>query len=422
MGVLLSIGCATYAVFHELTDEVDELFDAQLIQASYAVPPVLLPEPVVPVTTDDDPSRQLVIAVWEGAAEEPVYHSRARIPLSLPSADGFRTQSISGNNWRSYTRKTTAQTIQVAQPLSVRSDATLQIAQRLAAPLVVLIPLLIVAVWYLVGRGLRPLVRLATELQIRSPTALQGIPISTLPGELLPVAMALNELMHRLEEALGAQQNFIADAAHEMLTPLTALQVQVQLLERAKTDDRRARAMSDVRTSLDRCVNLARQLLTLARSAVEMPRATNQPVDLAVIVRRVVEEALPQAHHRQIDLGVPDAPSTLVSGEPIALQFLLRNLVDNAIKYSPLGGRVDVSIKPSERPAVTVSDAGPGVPAEQHARIFDRFYRGQNAEIDGTGLGLAIVKRIAEQHAAAIQLVSPGALGGLDVIVVFPTR
>jgi two-component system OmpR family sensor kinase len=151
-----------------------------------------------------------------------------------------------------------------------------------------------------------------------------------------------------------------------------------------------------------------------------MSQAALREVDLVAIARHAVGEAIPKAHARQIDLGVLAPESVAVIGDEFALQVLLRNLVDNAIKYSAVGGRVDVTINLADEPRLVVSDTGPGVPPEEHARLFDRFYRGSNPDIDGTGLGLAIVKEIAERHQAEIELTSPGLLGGLDVSVRFP--
>jgi signal transduction histidine kinase len=243
-----------------------------------------------------------------------------------------------------------------------------------------------------------------------------------LPNELLPVVGALNDLLNRLRQALASQKNFIADAAHEILTPLTALQVQLQVLERAKTEQRRLQATCDVRASLERCVNLARQLLELARSSSDLSQAAFTAVDLAAAARRAVEEALPKARAKNIDLGLLASHTVLVIGDTLSLQVLLRNLIDNAIKYSSGGGRVDVLIDSNPDPRLIVSDAGPGIPPEERGRLFDRFYRGSNRDIEGTGLGLAIVKEIADRHGAEITFKSPGLLGGLDVVARFPKQ
>jgi two-component system, OmpR family, sensor kinase len=171
---------------------------------------------------------------------------------------------------------------------------------------------------------------------------------------------------------------------------------------------------------VERCINLARQLLALARSTSELPQGSLCAVDLAALACHAVEEALPQAQARHIDLGIPGSQRVTVTGDELALQVLVRNLLDNAIKYSQPFGRVDVIVGDDDSPQLIVSDAGPGVSPAEQARLFDRFYRGANPDVEGTGLGLAIVKEIAERHGARIELKSPGTLGGLDVVVRFP--
>jgi two-component system OmpR family sensor kinase len=230
----------------------------------------------------------------------------------------------------------------------------------------------------------------------------------------------MNQLLSRLHAALSAQEVFVANAAHELLTPLTALQVQVQMLERAKSEERRAQGTRDVRRSLERCISLARQLLTLARNSSETSQLPFRPLSLGDAVRAAVSEVLPKAHARGIDLGIARETGSVIVGDGKAIQTLLENLLDNAIKYSPAKGRVDVSIlERGDRPVVTVSDSGPGIPAADHSRVFDRFYRVSGVEVEGSGLGLAIAREIASRHGATIEFRTPGELGGLDVDVVF---
>lgn len=424
LSILLGASLTAWKIYVDFRSKAIELFDRQLIQVSYAVPYYLLPasDDALPKNSvdDDDPNRQLAILVWMGDATKPTYYSPKHVPLTRPQTDGLSTEVIAGQLWRTYGRVMPDRTIAVAQPIRTRSDVLTELTWKLATHIALLAPALALIVWFLVSRGLKPLTRFAMELETRSPTELQNISANNLPEELLPVANALNDLMDRLQHVLIAQKNFIGDAAHEILTPLAALQVQVQVLDRAKTEQRQAQAMHDVQTSLERCVNLARQLLELARNSTELAQSSVRVVDLIGAARYAVEEALPKAHHRQIDLGMLVSGPVTISGDELAIHVLLRNLIDNAIKYSPVGSRVDVAIHNADAVHLVVSDSGPGVPTEEHARLFDRFYRGSNPDIDGTGLGLAIVKEIAQRHNAEIELKSPGLLGGLDVIVRFP--
>jgi two-component system, OmpR family, sensor kinase len=420
--VLVLLAIAVLAVLREVRDELNELFDAQLAQASLTLPATPVSElPPATGDDDDDPRSDLVVATWAPGAAEPVFLLPTHAPLSRQAPPGFSTQEIAGVKWRVFIRHDGERTVAAAQPLRVRDGAEMDIAEQLIVPLTLLVPAIILTVLFLVQRGLRPLTRFAHELDSRRPDALASLPLTALPAELLPMATAMNDLLARLSRALAAQEVFIADAAHELLTPLTALQVQVQMLERARSEERRTQATADVRSSLERCIALARQLLTLARYSGETPPARDfEQVPLLGVVRAAVAEVLPKAHARGIDLGVTSSTDCVIQGDDKALLTLLANLLDNAIKYSPQGSRVDVAIDLRERaPVVTVSDGGPGIAAADQARVFDRFYRSRNVETQGSGLGLAIALEIAIRHGAQIALRTPGRLGGLDAEVVF---
>jgi two-component system OmpR family sensor kinase len=420
--VLALLAIAVLAVLREVRDELNELFDAQLAQASLTVPATPVSElPPATGDDDDDPRSDLVVATWAPGATEPTFLLPTRAPLPRDLPTGFSTQDIAGEKWRVFIRSDRERTVAAAQPLRVRDGAERDIAEQLIVPLALLVPAIILTVLFLVKRGLRPLTRFAHELDSRRPDALASLPLTALPAELLPMATAMNDLLARLSRALAAQEVFIADAAHELLTPLTALQVQVQMLERARSEERRTQATEDVRSSLERCIALARQLLTLARYSGETPPARDfERVPLLAVVRAAVAEVLPKAHARGIDLGVTSNTDCVIQGDDKALLTLLANLLDNAIKYSPQGSRVDVAIDVREKaPVVTVSDGGPGIAPADQARVFDRFYRSRNVETQGSGLGLAIALEIAVRHGARIALRTPGRLGGLDAEVVF---
>jgi two-component system OmpR family sensor kinase len=240
------------------------------------------------------------------------------------------------------------------------------------------------------------------------------------PAEVKPLVAALNDLLARLGRALELQKSFIADAAHELRTPLTAVSLQIQIAERARTDDERAAAFAQLRAGADRAGRLVQQLLTLARSepgAAERPLTT---VDLTAIAREVVVEHAPIAEANGIELGLSaDAPVT-VAGDRDALRTLLANLVDNAVHYTPRGGTVDVGVTVKDGQACwIVTDTGPGIPVEEREHVFDRFYRRDIAGAGGSGLGLAIVQRVAQRHYATVDLADGLDGRGLAVTVRF---
>jgi two-component system, OmpR family, sensor kinase len=244
-----------------------------------------------------------------------------------------------------------------------------------------------------------------------------------LPDELLPLAAALNDLLARLRGALERERAFMADAAHELRTPLTALHLQTGMLARASSEAERAAAMETLSAGVQRAIRLVEQLLSLAR---QEPRAQGErvPVRLDELAREVVAELVPLADSGRIDLGVSTAQPVSVRGDPDDLRTLLRNLADNAVRYTEAGGRVDVSVE--EVPAgdgrmarLTVSDNGPGIPPEERERVFDRFYRRAGTTPPGSGLGLSIVKSIAEAHGATLSLADGPSGKGLSVTVSF---
>jgi len=243
-----------------------------------------------------------------------------------------------------------------------------------------------------------------------------------------PLVHALNGLLGRLERALVAQRAFIADAAHELRTPLTAVHLQAQLVERAATDDERRAAMQTLKRGLDRATHLVEQLLTLAREEPDVAIRPFAPVDLAALARSVVGEQAAIAAARGLDLGLERADPAVVEGDAAGLRTLLSNLVDNALRYTPRGGRVDVAVESQGTgAAIIVRDSGPGIPAAERNRVFDRFYRAPNAaaaDLAGSGLGLAIVRRVAERHGADVALgtgIAEDGREGLGVTVLFPS-
>lgn len=421
MAVVSVVLAGTFAVHRQLAEELGELYDAELAReagGALRAPAGLEPDFA---KAHDDPGQDTVVTVWKADGSAPLVlagNSAARrsgVVLQRPQRVGYTTELLGGRLWRTYGITGNGAWVIAAQPMAVRDHATGKIEGRLRLLLAAMVAVIAVLVWYLVGRGLVPLRRFAEEVAQRSPGALQPVTTGGIPAEIAPVAAALNALLGRLERALAAQQTFVADAAHELLTPLTAVQVHLQVLERAHTEKRRDAAREDLRHGLNRCTRLARQLLTLARQSPDAPHPPFGMVDLSAVAADAVSEAQPAALARQTDLGVAASSPAGVRGEADGLRLLVRNLIDNAIKYTPPGGRVDLLTGITDGIAwLTVSDNGPGIPDGDRQRVFDRFFRGGGSDIDGSGLGLAIVREIANRHDADVRLTSPGKLGGLD--------
>jgi two-component system OmpR family sensor kinase len=417
---VLAIGLvAAGAVYLQARKELDALFDYQLQQLAMSVRDQAFVLPVPQEGPQASEQLDFVIQVWNEQGVR-LYVSRPGLPLPERAVLGFANAAIAGESWRLFTMQWRGWVYQVGQPLRVRRELALRSAWQLLWPLIVTLPWLGVLVLLIVGRGFAPLASVTAQVQARTPESLAPLDARRVPEEVEPLVRALNDLLARLGAALDAQRRFVADAAHELRTPLAALQLQARLVERAANDTERAQALADLQAGLRRETHVVEQLLTLARQSPEGAIGGSAPVDLAVLARSCVEETLALADRKAIDLGIERADAATVDGDADALRILLRNLLRNAIQYTPEGGRVSVSTgTEGGSPLIEVCDSGPGIPAEQRERVFGRFYRLEGSAGQGTGLGLAIVQTIAERHGAAVEL-GETSEGGLRVVVRFP--
>jgi two-component system OmpR family sensor kinase len=346
--------------------------------------------------------------------------SRARLPQL--AVLGFSNVEANGKTYRIFSLQTNTQTVQVAQDMSLRRDMASNLALRTVGPIAVMMPILMLVVWWVVSVSLEPVARVRKQVASRQADDLSPVSESGLPDEVRPLVQELNLLFGRVRTAFDAQQNFVADAAHELRTPLAALKLQAQGLERADSAEARQVAVGRLTAGIERATRLVEQLLVLARQeAGAAGGAKAQQVALADLARRTVGDLVGVAQNKGVDLGLLRADDALVNGQGDALMILLRNLVDNAIKYTPPGGTVDLAVQLDAAGArIVVEDSGPGIPAEERERVFDRFYRIAGSEASGSGLGLAIIKAIAERHGATLTLGQSERLGGLSAVVTFP--
>jgi len=419
LAVVLIVGLvAAWGVYRRAYDEVNELFDYHLKQMALSLRDQSF-EPFAGGPPGIEEGFDFAIQVWSQDGIR-MYFSRPQAGLPNRARLGYATVETNEGDWRVFSIQQRGQTLQVAQPMAIRQRLAAAAALRTLAPFLFLLPALGLLVWFIVGRGLKPLVSVAGAVKARTPAALHPLPDGDLPEEIQPLVTALNDLLARLERTLGAQRQFVADAAHELRTPLTALRLQIQLAERARQPDERAAAFVTLKQGLDRSTHLVEQLLTLARQEPEAARERPVPVDLGEIVREAVTGLEPLALAKSIDLGVTRNEAGTIRGAQDGLRTLLMNLVDNAVRYTPAGGRVDVAAYREGGSAVLeVTDTGPGIPAEERERVFDRFYRRVGTEAPGSGLGLSIVKDVAERHGARLVLDAGAGGKGLAVRVVF---
>jgi signal transduction histidine kinase len=392
----------------------NELFDQHLQQMALSLADQTLASPAqaaAPLGQD------YVVQVWD-ASGVLVYISRRGAPLPLRAA-GYDSVTLDGEEWRVFTLQTPERAIQVAAPADLRSGRATAMALRILLPILASIPLYGVLIWLIVGHGLRPLTGIAGAIRRREPASLEPLPEQRLPEEVAPMVSELNALLVRLRAALEKQKRFTADAAHELRSPLTALQVQLDTLARARSPDESREALAGLRAGVRRASRLVEQLLTMARLE---PQARVQRVALSLdqVVAEVATELEPFAEARKVELRLERLERAPLEGEPQGVHALVRNLADNALRYTPAGGVVRLAaFAEGGRARLVVEDSGPGIAAADRHRIFDRFFRLPGSSAEGSGLGLAIVRQVAEAHGASLELGEGAGGRGLRVTVRF---
>jgi two-component system OmpR family sensor kinase len=415
--LLTATAIAAFAVYRQARAEANALFDYQLQQIAHAFPNEGLN--AVPTPRVGTARSITVIQIWDRAGI-PLYLSDPYSPPLSPDV-GYSDMATPQGAWRVYTGLVGNYIVQVSQQTNARHQLAARTALRTRAPLLLLLPALGALVWIVVGRGLRPLQEVAAEVSFLSPRALQPLAQRDWPDEVQPLVEALNGLLGRLKDAAERERAFIADAAHELRTPLTAIALQAELAERAPEGPQRAAACAALKGGIERATRLVQQLLTLARNEPHALERKQERVDLADVARAVIAEQAAIADGKAVELGLTSDAPAIVEGEPEALRILLGNLVDNAVRYTPSGGSIEVKLANSEHAVqLIVSDTGPGIPQEARERVFDRFYRHDTSVGTGSGLGLAIVREIATRHGASVTLADASAQGGLCVTVAFP--
>ena len=402
--------------------QADAMFDYHLQQMAYALrggPPLAVPL----LEGVDNNGVDYVIQIW-GPDGTQLFQSN-RLALPARAVLGFSDVTQDGTRYRVYSVQTPFQTIQIAQDMDGRESRARALAVRAMLPMALIAPLLMLILWWVIRRSLDPLERTRQQVAARAVSDLSPLPEGGLPDEVRPLVQEINLLFGRLHSAFDAQKAFVANAAHELRSPLTALKLQAQALARTGDEGARTLAAARLNQGMDRAIRLLNQLLVLARQEADGAATTAvQRLNLRDLVQQAVADVLPQAQERSIDLGVVPSEAAWVQGDADALLILLRNLLENAIKHTPAQGQVDVAVQSRDKVlSLTVEDSGPGIPQAERARVFERFFRGAQTDAAGSGLGLAIAKAIADRHHATLHLDQSEKLGGLKVEMRFqPTE
>ncbi|MGI4861831.1 MAG: ATP-binding protein [Janthinobacterium lividum] len=423
LGLMATSIVAGVAIFTTARAESGELFDYELRMVALS-----LPDAMEAVDAAEQPTRdyggiaddRIVIETWNRQGTR-LYRALSAPELTLPQSDGFSSMTLQGVRWRAFRIVKRDRLIVVAQPYSIRDDLGFRLAWRTLWPFGLLVPATIIIVLLVVARGLSPIARLSQLLMDRSVRALSPLSLAGIPEEIQPLVAALNALLERLATAAHTQQTFIADAAHELRTPLTALKLQLQAATREGLREGDAEILERLESRVNRMIHLLRQLLSMARED-----ASDAVPLTAVSLRRIAETAVADlsllAEAGGVDLGLvtrqlDDADSCRVQGDAAGLAALLGNLIDNAIRHTDTGGRIDVILHRGQIGFnVDVVDSGPGLPDHELERVFDRFYRGETARGAGSGLGLAIAASIAARHGARLVLANRDAAVGPGLI------
>ncbi|MCE4073477.1 MULTISPECIES: ATP-binding protein [Pseudomonas] len=377
---------------------VAALFERQHMTLRY-------PEEVISTKGDDEESRIVVQYLADGSKARGDSDTTLPLPLSTHLADGLSTQSLYGESFRVLVKTTAAgERIAVAQETGSRDKDARESAWRSLLPLLVLFPILLLVVADLVRKLFRPIARLAAEIDQRDEQQLHPVNESALPTEVRPFVHAINRLLGRVGNSLETQRRFVADAAHELRSPLTALSLQAERLGAADMSDVARERLAQLRRGLERSKNLVDQLLSLARAQAPATQPASA-TSVHQVYRSVLEDLLPLARAKDLDIGLESGEDAHLPVSEMDLSTMLKNLVDNAIRYTPQGGRIDLAVLRGPQAVVLrVSDTGPGIAEAERQRVFDPFYRTLgNTEI-GSGLGLSIVRAIAERLGAVVEL------------------
>jgi two-component system sensor histidine kinase QseC len=432
LGLLLggiAVGWLAALVFTYLDahDEIDELFDAQMAQVAQTLLALASEydddEDIARLESDGHKyQKKFAFQLWD-AEGHLLLRSPGAPTIPLTAKDGFSgSDGRDKERWRYYSQwdEEHQLRVQVAENHHVREDLAQQIAGRLLMPALFGLPLLGLWIWFATRRGLAPIGAIARQVAEHAPDHLAPVIPAEAPGEIRPLLDAMNALFARVATVLDNERRFTADAAHELRTPLAAIVAQSDVARRARDTTERDHALEQLAVGARRASHLLEQLLTLARLDPAGGLRLG-PVRIDTLVAEVCADHGPAALEKHIALELDASTPATVGANDAMLRVLLRNLLDNALRYTPAGGQVGVAVTPGERGVtLLVSDSGPGIPAVERENALRRFHRLAGQETEGSGLGLSIVARIAELHGARLELADGLGAPGLSVRLSFP--
>ncbi|HQT81290.1 MAG: hypothetical protein B7Z60_00665 [Ferrovum sp. 37-45-19] len=370
---------------------------------------------------EDDENLEYIGQIWDEKGSLILSTNNSKhIPLF--NVNGYRSITTQQDRLRVFGLNTAHYHIEICQPTEARNIIAISAAKRALMPLLTIVPLLSITVWLLIYFLFKPLKKISAQLQNRDVFTTEPVSSQFVPKELKPLIHSLNSLLERLNNAIQQQQQLIGDAAHTLRTPLTALTLQTDILLRESTSSPQKELIYPLQEGIQRLNHSVDQLLTFAQQDIDKVDTNLELVALKPLIKSIICEFNSQALARSIDLGLTERTKLFVMGNEISLRTMMENLIHNALIYCPPGARVDISLTGENNMAmITVTDTGPGIALVDRERVFDRFYRGPNQNIQGTGLGLAIVKLIVEKHHGEIYLTDNPEGQGLRVVIELPS-
>lgn len=448
--VMMALFASTWLSFNRAHYEVDELFDAELAKTARVLRSTLSMASRLEANPAETHSHIVSTHDWAGrSVDDDDDEERTRYGHSyerkimfkilrgdevilasdnspdgvlFPKEPGYQQLRFDNHDWYIFKLIDNDIAYVVGERSEIREELIMKIALSYLYPALLTLPLLLIMLAWTLQRGLQPLVALDQYIQQRDKDNLDPIALEKSPQELKPIIESLNGLLARLRRSLDSERRFTATASHEMRTPLAVLKLNVQNALKAQTESERVQLLQELDASVDRAGRLINQLLALNRLEQDIHGFEKQVIDLMPLMREEIATIYPLAMEKsQIVELICEESQLPLNTIPQLLSLLFRNLVDNAIKYSPANGRVQVTVKRnSDTISLQIEDSGPGVPDDQRSQVFERFYRITNSEVPGSGLGLAIVRRALELLGGTITLDKSRELGGLQVNIVFP--
>jgi two-component system sensor histidine kinase QseC len=370
-------------------------------------------------------SRRVAFQIWERGSVLRLHSVNAPEARLSERLQGFSDATLGGKRWRVFSTWDDERrfVVQVGERDEARREITTGVATSLLVPLLFALPVLGLFIGFTVARTLRPLSALGREVETRKPGDVTALETAGAPDEVMPLVRSLNKLFTRIATLVENERRFTADAAHELRTPLAAVKAQAQVAQVAANSEERRRALDNVLAGCDRATRLVEQLLTLARLEADQIRTHAERCDLRALAQRAIAELAPAALSKEIEIELEGDSAVEIECHPALIAILLRNLIDNAIRYSGRDGRVHVVVASVARTrTITVTDEGLGIPIEERANVGRRFYRAPGTDASGSGLGLSIARRIAEIHGGELSLADNPAGRGLQVTVTFLDR